>query len=187
VKPRLKHPPKLDPKKHAELKALAELVGEFIEYWGFKAVQGRMWCYLYLIKEPLDSRQLSQLLQISPALVTQSVQVLLKFRVILEAEKGKNGVLRFMANPNVSEAIASVLEGRELALLKRVHKAQQALSSAKSRPGTPLELATDRTEQVGQWIELAMLFLHSGIESMKQEQGPFENPEPFKELASSLR
>jgi len=182
MKPKIKHP-RLDPKKNPELKALANLVGNFIEYWGFKSVQGRMWCYLYLVKEPLDSRQLAQLLQISPALVTQSVQVLLKFKVICEAEKGKNGVLRFVANANISEVIGEVLSNRELVLLEKIQTAQTQLTKVRPRADTPVILDSARVEQVGKWITLAMLMLETGIHSLNQEPGPFESPAAFESLA----
>ena len=120
MKPKIKHP-KVTLSQRAEIKRLAELVGQFIEYWGFKAVQGRMWCYLYLLRQPLSSVQLAQVLEISPALVTQSVQILLEYRVIVEAPKGPNGVLRFEANPDVAEAIREVLSRRESKTVSYTH------------------------------------------------------------------
>jgi hypothetical protein len=183
MKPKIKHQ-KLDPKKNPELKALAQLVGEFIEYWGFKSVHGKMWCYLYLAQEPLDSRQLANLLKISPALVTQSIQVLLKYRVIFEVEKGKNGVLRFVANSNVTEAIGTVLQGREVALLNQIQVAQSRLATRRP-PGTDdLPLSQERVVQVGQWVMLANLLLKSGINALGQPDGPFDQP---KEFAKSIQ
>jgi DNA-binding transcriptional regulator GbsR (MarR family) len=176
MKPKIKHP-KADPKKNPELKALSHLVGEFIEYWGFKAIQGRMWCYLYLLREPLNSRQLAQLLEISPALVTQSVQVLLEYRVILEAGKGPNGILRFQANPNVAEAVSSVLSQRESVLLRKVQSAQKSLLKSSDDA-----LDRDRVKQVGHWVGLAQHFLDFGIESLDQPSNPFETPGAFEAM-----
>ena len=187
MKPKIKHP-KIDPKKNPELLGLAHLVGEFIEYWGFKAVQGRMWCYLYLTHQPLSSIQLAQVLKISPALVTQSVQTLLRYRVVIEAEKGKNGVLRFQANPNVAEAIAGVLAGREAVLLEKIESAQTALFKKRDRVNAAQELVVDedRLTQVGHWIALARLFLQAGVHSLESPGNPLESPEAYHSLASSL-
>ena len=185
MKPKLRHP-RLDPKLAPELRALAALVGDFIEYWGFKAVQGRLWCYLYLVQEPLDSRQLAQLLDVSPALVTQSVQVLLKYRVICEAGKGPNGVLRFAANPNVSEVIGTVLAGRELVLLEKVQKAQAQLAQARPRAAAPIAVDSARVEQVGQWIALATLMLKASLQTLGQPEGPFEKPDDFRSFVEIL-
>jgi DNA-binding transcriptional regulator GbsR (MarR family) len=181
MKPKIRHP-KLDPKKNPELKNLADLVGSFIEYWGFKSVQGRMWCYLFLIKEPLNSKQLSQLLGISAALVTQSVKVLLEYRVILEAEKGANGILRFRANPNVAEAISNVISQRETVLLEKIGVAQAQLERARpsKEVSEKLELDSDRVKQVGQWVDLACLGLQLGVLSLNKPSNPFAHPEEFK-------
>ena len=182
MKPRIRHP-KVKPSAHPELAALTDGVGQFIEYWGFKSVQGRMWCWLFLSREPLSSRQLQQLLKISPALVTQSVQVLLGYRLILEAEKGPNGVLRFEANPDVADAIRSVLRSREAPLLGKVQAAASEAQRTKSRAaGIPFQLDTERLKKVADWILLARLLLASGIEMLESPDNPFEKPETLTEL-----
>jgi DNA-binding transcriptional regulator GbsR (MarR family) len=185
MKRKIKHQ-RLDSKKVPELKALANLVGDFIEYWGFKSVHGRMWCYIYLIKQPLDSRQLAQLLQISPALVTQTVQTLLQYKVIFETDKGVNGVLRFTANPNVSEAIAAVLANREQVLLEKVQDAQDKLSHARIQPGAHVDISKERVEQIGMWVGLANLMLSTGIQSLREEAGPFDAPLKYKSMVDFI-
>ena len=181
MKPKIIHPV-IQPSKNPELRHLAKLVGTFIEYWGFKSVQGRMWCYLYLLREPLSSLQLSQLLKVSPALVTQSVQILLQYGVIAEQEKGPNGVLRFGANANVADAIAGVLSKRESLLLAKIEAAHLELnqSDGSERKIQGFEVDIDRLQQVGQWINLASLFLQMGIGSLKVSENPFKSPERFK-------
>ena len=174
----------LNPKKALELKKLPEKVGEFIQYWGFKAVQGRMWCYLFLMKEPLSSIQLSQLLEISPALVTQSVQVLLSYRVILEVEKGPNGVLRFQANPNVAEAVAGVLKGREALMLDKILDSQRALDQESEANTSIGDIKVDRkrVKQIGQWVSLANLFLKAGLGALARSENPFSSPRDFRSI-----
>jgi hypothetical protein len=187
MKRTIKHP-KIDPRKDPELRKLANLVGEFIEYWGFKAVQGRMWCYIYLSKDPLSSIQLSKLLEISPALVTQSVQVLLKYHVILEAEKGPNGVLRFEANPNASEAVAAVLSSRESILLDRIWLAHKGFvrAGAKSQEAEVVLLDEERVIQFGEWVELARFFLKMGVRSLMGPDNAFENPVAFRSAVAQV-
>jgi len=173
MKPKIKHP-KVTLSQRAEIKRLAELVGQFIEYWGFKAVQGRMWCYLYLLRQPLSSVQLAQVLEISPALVTQSVQILLEYRVIVEAPKGPNGVLRFEANPDVAEAIREVLSRRESKMLEAIQEAHGRLEPS-------VNLDAERLEQVGQWVVLARMLLGSGVDLLRGPGNPFEAPDDFQE------
>lgn len=180
MKPKIIYP-KLNPKDHPELSELADLVGEFIKYWGFKAVQGRMWCYLFVSNQPLSSVELARLLRISPPLVTQSAQVLLEYRVILEAEKGPNGVLRFMANPNVAEAIGGVLAGRENLLMNRIEKASHNLREAERKHvAGEIEIDEARIQQILQWISLARMALSAGLSLLTQKDNPFSAPERFR-------
>jgi DNA-binding transcriptional regulator GbsR (MarR family) len=192
MKPRIKHP-KLNPHHFPEAMALAQLVGRFIEYWGFKAVQGRIWCYLFLSKRPLNSRELAQLAQVSAALVTQSVKVLLDYEVILEAGKGPNGMLLFRANPNAATAIAKVLAGREAVLLKQIGQAANKVAATKSpKPPKPttnraaekneeplLELDPKNCAQIAQWITIASGMLSAGLDLLREEKNPLTRPDAF--------
>lgn len=179
MKPKLKHP-QFHPEKDPELKRLAELVGRFIEYWGFKAVQGRMWFYLYVSSEPLSSIELARILKISSALVTQSVQILLRYRVVLPAEKGPNGVLRYRANPNAAEAVGEVLESREAVLMQKigdsVSRARQELQRG-SQSG--LKISSDRLNQVGDWVVLFQFMLEMGMSNLRGAINPFSDPDAF--------
>ena len=168
-------PPVWDLNAQPELKNLADHVGSFIEYWGFKSVQGKLWFYLFVSQEPLSSIDLAQILEVSPALITQSVQVLLDFKVILPAEKGRNGMLRFRANPHVSEAIAGVLSTREFKLLETIEKAtsRASKSSRKRRPPQGIRLDPKKLEQIGHWTSLAKLMLGTGIQTLKTSDTPF--------------
>ena len=46
----------------AELR-VAEVIGGLMEFWGFKAVMGRLWTILYLSPEPLSAAELGERLQ----------------------------------------------------------------------------------------------------------------------------
>jgi DNA-binding transcriptional regulator GbsR (MarR family) len=177
MKPAIDHP-RLDPSANPDLQELADLVGVFIEYWGFKAVQGRMWCYLYVSKKPLSSIELSQLLEISPSLVTQSIKVLLSFNLVKEAEKGPNGVLRFHANEDVSGAISGVLKKRELEMLKQV-KISSLVLSKNASGSKPIEVNKVRVQLVKQWVDLAEIFLRMAIGALDSHDSPFRKPNSY--------
>lgn len=53
-----------------ELEDLANEVGDFICYWGFKKIHGRLWTHIYLARVPLDAGQLMQRLKVSKALIS---------------------------------------------------------------------------------------------------------------------
>lgn len=154
MKPKVKRP-KLKSDEHPQIGKLADLVGAFIEYWGFKSVQGRLWCYLYLSNRPLSSLELSQLLEISPSLVTQSVQVLLEYKVIEAAGKSENGMHLYAANPNAFEPITQVLKTRESVLLEQIKKAlPSAQQEAKSKTKGLYVPDPDRVQDVQQMVQL---------------------------------
>ena len=89
----------------SELDALAEQVGEFIQYWGFKKVHGRIWTHLWLSDHPLDAGDLGKRLQISKALVSMSIADLLEYDVIQEVGRGEQGTTLYRSNPDQTQVI----------------------------------------------------------------------------------
>ncbi len=102
------------------LTKLSSNIGEFIEYWGFKSIHGKIWVYLFLNEEAMSSRELKEKLGISKALLSMSLTELKKHKVVLEAGHGKYGAEMVMANPNVMEAILFVIRSREKAMINSV-------------------------------------------------------------------
>lgn len=175
--------PRLRPESFPELQRTADLIGEFIEYWGFKRVHGRIWAHLYLSGEALNTRQLVQLLQVSNALVCNSVAELLHYKVILEAGKGRNGVLQYRANPDVGRVVAGVLRSRELKLLAEIQASyDRAAGSPALRKDQPYPVNRERLELLGRWIELARGALALGIGAAGTDFDPFAQPERAMEL-----
>jgi DNA-binding transcriptional regulator GbsR (MarR family) len=166
MKPKVTHR-KLYPKRAPELAKLADQVGQFIEYWGFKSVQGRLWLYLFTSNEPLSSIELAELLDVSPALVTQSVQVLLEYKVILTAPKGPNGVLRYQANPDVAHAVHTVLESREARLLQNTElQLELAKQESVKANASGLSVNTQALDLIGNWLALSQMLLGAGLTSL---------------------
>ncbi len=175
MKPPIRHP-RLNPARDPELQQFAAHIGKFIEYWGFKSVQGKIWCYLYLSKTPLSSIEISKLLKISPALVTQSVKILLDYEVIHRADKGANGVLRFTANPNISEPILKVLMGREQKILEQINHLGAELTKVSTQESTSgYALDQQKLAQLQQWIGFASMIFESAIVLLSQEGNPLSN------------
>ena len=114
-----------------ELEELAKEVGDFICYWGFKKIHGRLWTHLYLSKNPLDAGQMMSLLKVSKALISLSLNDLLQHEVILENGKSDRGTQTYVANPDVVDVILNVLRQREKRMLI---KAQSALRQVSALP-----------------------------------------------------
>ena len=110
-----------------ELEDVANQVGGFIEYWGFKNVHGRIWTHLFLSRNPLDAGQIMERLSISKALTSISLSELLEHQVIEIAGKGDRGAVLYRANPDVCTVITNVLRSRERRMLCRVAGAARTL------------------------------------------------------------
>jgi DNA-binding transcriptional regulator GbsR (MarR family) len=104
------------PQIPSQVLELAEGIGGFIEYWGFKEIHGRIWALIFLTESPVDANYLIQHLSVSKSLVSMSVKDLLDYRVILESSPKKSTV-HYEANPDISGVIADVLLAREAKML----------------------------------------------------------------------
>ncbi len=107
------------------MEALAQQVGSFMEYWGFKAIHGRIWLYLFLSPQPLDAAALICRVKVSKALISMSISDLLEYDVILEKGKSPKGTLLYAANPDVTSVVFGVLRKRERQMLANAASAFQ--------------------------------------------------------------
>ncbi len=140
---------------HPELQDLAEQVGEFIEYWGFKRVHGRLWTHLYLSDHPMDAAEFIQRLGISKALVSMTLSDLLEYEVIQPAGKSERGTELFTANPDTTQVILNVLRHREKRMLSRIEAAYRLFKNLPARDKKSLDISNDRQESLGILIESA--------------------------------
>jgi DNA-binding transcriptional regulator GbsR (MarR family) len=147
-----------------ELEELASEVGDFICYWGFKKIHGRLWTHIYLARDPLDAGQLMQRLKVSKALISLSLNDLLKYDVILENGKSARGTQTYKANPDVLDVILNVLRRRERKMLAKTATNQKMLCSLNPDVLTRGNLLPDRIESMGRMIEQAQNALNSLLE-----------------------
>jgi DNA-binding transcriptional regulator GbsR (MarR family) len=152
------------------LNTLAEHIGSFIEYWGFKKVHGKIWLHLYLSREPLDAQTLMKRLDISKALVSMSLKDLLDYDVIEIKGKSMRGTIVYGPNLDISKVITNVLRKREKTLLQLIASAHSDLeqlvfytSSLRPTGLNGLEnLNPARLKSLGKLIKNAQL----GLEAM---------------------
>jgi DNA-binding transcriptional regulator GbsR (MarR family) len=109
------------------INGLADRVGDFIQYWGFKKIHGRLWTHVYLSKEPLDAAELMRRLDISKSLASITINDLLKYQVILQKGKGPNDTFVYVANPDVRSVILDILRNRETQMLSQTAYEQSVL------------------------------------------------------------
>jgi DNA-binding transcriptional regulator GbsR (MarR family) len=138
-----------------ELEDVANQVGGFIEYWGFKNVHGRIWTHLYLSPHPLDAGHLMERLSISKALTSISLSELLQYDVIQVSGKGERGTVLYKANSDVMSVITNVLRARERRMLCRLSGAARTLRDLPDGGKNSVPLEKERVQLLIEMIKQA--------------------------------
>jgi DNA-binding transcriptional regulator GbsR (MarR family) len=112
----------------AELSEIAEKVGKFIEYWGFKEIEGKIWVHLLLSNRPLHAGELVERLGMSKGSVSLAVARLIKFDVIRVVDTKDWGTQYLTINQDVTSVIQGVLRQRERVLMADVLSSIKLLS-----------------------------------------------------------
>jgi DNA-binding transcriptional regulator GbsR (MarR family) len=115
-----------DPIETAELR-IAEVIGGLMEFWGFKAVMGRLWAILYLSPTPLSAPELSERLALSAGSVSMALADLQSWGVVKKA--WRPGERRDYYEPETSiwKMVSRVFRERELG---KVREAIDAFNDA---------------------------------------------------------
>lgn len=117
------HAPPADPLNRRVIE-VCDAAGSFIEYWGFKAVQGRIWTLLALHEEPLSQTEIAELLGISRSLVSGTVAELVALGLLRQVGDHRNDP--YEAVVDVWPTIADVLRSREWMLIEKARLALEA-------------------------------------------------------------
>ena len=101
----------------AELR-VAEVIGHLMEFWGFKAVMGRIWAILYLSPEALSAAELGDRLALSTGAISMALQDLQKWGVVKKT--WRPGERRDYYEPETSiwKMVSRVFRERELAQIR---------------------------------------------------------------------
>lgn len=142
-------------KPSPELDDVVTQIGDFIEYWGFKNVHGRIWAHLFLAGCPLDSTDLITRLGISKALVSMSISELMEYDVIRAAGKSERGTIVYDCNPDLPSVIANVLRKRERRLLARLSAATRTLTSLPREMDGKCEVHHGRAGKLNEMVRTA--------------------------------
>ncbi len=157
-------PPKTLPKP---LEELAEHVGTFIEFWGFKRVHGRLWTFLLLADRPLDASDLIQRLRVSKALVSMTLADLLAHRVIEEAGKSERSTQLYRPNPDLVDVIANVLKHRERRMVARILMSFRALRALGDDELEAAGVDPQRLKTFGRLVEGTSKALESFVSGLR--------------------
>lgn len=144
-----------------ELDELATQIGNFIYFWGFKKIHGRIWIHLFLSQAPLDAGTLMKRLKVSKALMSLSLHDLLDNKVILEAGKSSKGTMTYQANEEVLSVIVEVLRAREQKLIGNIETAFTALKKLQESDTGCMPLCARKFRYLENLIGLAQTTLAS--------------------------
>ena len=142
-------------KPSPELDDVVSQIGDFIEYWGFKNVHGRIWAHLFLAGCGLDSTELIQRLGISKALVSMSISEMMEYDVIRSGGKSDRGTILYNCNPDLPTVIANVLRKRERRLLARLSAATRTLSAMPREMDGRCGVTHERIEKLNHMVRTA--------------------------------
>jgi DNA-binding transcriptional regulator GbsR (MarR family) len=146
------------------LNALAEQVGNFIEYWGFKKIHGVIWTHLYLSPVPISAQELISRLKVSKALISLSMKDLLHYRLILQTEDSQGKKNKFyVANPDVFSVIRGVLETREKQMLSRIMNEFKNMEEAYEQSSNRNAIDKERMAILGKMVNGANSALQNFI------------------------
>ena len=112
-----------DPLTRAVLN-VAQASGQFIEYWGFKALYGRIWTLLALHKTPLSQVEVAELLGVSRSAVSTAMAELLELGLVRPRDEHRHAP--WEAVIDVWPTIADVLRSREWMLFEASRTALEA-------------------------------------------------------------
>ncbi len=145
-----------------EVDVLAGQIGNFIQYWGFRKIEGRLWTYIFLSNRPLKADELMAHTKISKAMFSLAVNELLKYDVIEKAFPLRERGQAYRPNLNVMEVINNVFKAREKRMIVKIESSYQ---SVKKNKGTTKgeNLNQERLLFLGEMIFSANLLLESFV------------------------
>lgn len=147
-----------DDRLSLRVRQVCEAVGSFIEYWGFKAIHGRIWTLLALSNAPMTQVEVADFLDVSRSLVSGAMGELLSHGLVRPIDDHRNAP--YVAVVDVWPTIADVLREREWMLVESARVALEgALEEAEfSREPMP-RFSVERMRFLLRMTEIAQAFL----------------------------
>lgn len=139
---------------------VCDSAGSFIEYWGFKAVNGRVWTLLALHREPMSQSEIAEVLGVSRSLISGVISELSDYGLVEATRNHRNAPYTAVMDvwPSIKEVLRTrewmLLESSRLALEAAIEEAEIAISDGEAIPFDP-----DRMRLLLAMTELAQALL----------------------------
>ena len=130
---------------------MANAVGDFIRYWGFRRIHGQLWTLIYLSKTPSSGAEL------------------IEYKLIT-CDEIDGRTKKYVANPDVFKVIRTILKDRERKLIKNVQETFELLDRATLKDDSLAE--AQRLENLGAMIRAAGFALDFIISHSNDEELP---------------
>jgi DNA-binding transcriptional regulator GbsR (MarR family) len=150
-------------KKLPELKQVSDRIGNFMHYWGFSKIDGKVWAHLYLSNAPLSSADLRAHLGVSKALLSLAINELLKYGVIRQTGTGKHGTALYESVSDLRNAVENVLRTRERIMLADITATVKRLEKKGAKALTEAAISLDKAIQLREMSESAEIILEQLI------------------------
>jgi len=109
---------------HRRILQVCDVTGEFIEYWGFKSIHGRIWTLLALRREPMNQIDIGETLGVSRSLISTAMSQLVDYGLVRPVSDHR--LAPYEASVDVWPTIAEVLRGREWMMLESARNTLEA-------------------------------------------------------------
>lgn len=139
---------------------VCENTGIFIEWWGFRAIHGRVWTLLALTGRPLSQVDIAALLDVSRSLVHGAVQELEEWGLV--QREGDHRRAPISAVVEVWPIITQILRTREWMMIERVRLSLEAAlqeADAHARRTGQSPFSIERLRELHQLTDMAQSFL----------------------------
>ena len=140
--------------------AVCDKVGDFIAYWGFKSIHGRIWAYLALYKVPVPQAELARVLNVSRSLVSESMAELQRWGLVRPASDEHHAP--YTAVVDIWPTISDVLRTREWLLIESTRMSLEGALEAierEERAGNPSPFDASRVRLLLTMTEIAQAFI----------------------------
>lgn len=170
---------------------MCDMIGNIMEFWGFRKVLGRIWTLLYLSPEPLSAADMKAMLGMSIGNVSMAVNELERWGVIKRAIGPVARREYFEAETHLWKMISRVFRERErvyvenaLEQMEQIKEELQTRMRHGSRGESTLaHYRKERIEMLIQAAQIALRLLDALIATARIDASPLRNFRLVKDLA----
>ncbi len=160
--------------------AVADALGELMEFWGFRKQLGRVWAVLFLSDRPLAAPELCERLGISTGLLSMSLTELRGWGAVRSVSVPGDRKEHFEAETNIWSLVRRVLAEREKKTIERalatfeaaLRDVRAALSDVDPRVKASARFQARRLEQLVELSRVGLNLLKLLVDGARVDVAP---------------